>query len=222
MIRIDLGKSDRKQGQGLRKLAVQLKLEQPYDQLLKRFDNDFSRMVAFLVAVAVSVLPYLLVGEYERVVTQGYERKITAMDKELTVVNAEIEGLQPFKRELDSYETQKAQVNQRLAVIHQLVEARGTPVTTLDAVSQSLPETAWLDTVTFESTKSLEKIVLSGRSLTNEDISDFMDRLTQSSYLKNVKLNSVDSATVGQKEVRAFSIDLDIQTPGAAVAVVPK
>ncbi len=220
MIRIDLGKGSRKQGEGMRKVASQLKLQQPYEELLSKFDNDASRLVAFLAALGVAVLPYLFVGEYKRVVTNGYERKVIALDKEIAVIDTEIQSLTPFKQELESYETQKRQVSQRLDVIHRLVDGRSTPVIALDAVAQNLPEGAWLEAIVFDGLdKTGEKVNLAGRAINNEDISDYIDRLSQSSYLRAVKLNSVEAGQNTGQDVRVFSIDLEASSaPGAVRA----
>lgn len=214
MIRIDLGKDSKKQGEAIRKVATQLKLQQPYDELLAKFDNDINRLIAFVVAIALAIIPYLFVGEYQRVVKRNYEAKIKGIDKELAVVETEIQSLMPYKAELDSYESQKAQVSQRLGVIRQLLDSRGTPVVTFDAIGQALPEGVWLESVSFDAPeKATEKISLQGRALSNEDISDFADRLAQSTYLKNVKILSVESGVHHSLEVRLFSIDLEASPP---------
>jgi Tfp pilus assembly protein PilN len=221
VIRIDLGKGSRKQGEGMRKVASQLKLQQPYEELLAKFDNDASRLVAFFAAIGVAVLPYLFMGEYKRVVTNGYERKIVALDKELAVIGNEIQSLTPFKQELESYETQKRQVSQRLEVIHRLIDGRGTPVATLDAVGQTMPDGCWLEAIVYEGIdKVAEKVNLAGRAMSNEEISDFIDRLSQSSYLKSVKLNSVEAGQSSGQDVRVFSIDLEANSQPEAVPAV--
>jgi Tfp pilus assembly protein PilN len=210
MIRIDLGKASRKQGEKLRRIANQLKLQQPYEELLAKFDGDVKRLVTFFVAIALAILPYLVVGEYQRVVTRNFERKMQEADKEIAVVESEIQTLLPFKQELESYEAQKAQVTQRLTIIQSLLDRRALPVSTLDAVGQALPEAVWLETMAFEgSDKAGEKMVLNGKSLSNEDISDFADRLAQSSRLKNVRINSVEATQVRGQDIKSFQIDLE-------------
>ncbi|MBY0370774.1 PilN domain-containing protein [bacterium] len=215
MIRIDLGRGEKKQGDNLRKAAAKLKLQQPYEELLAKFDNDASRLAVFFVAVAVAFLPQLLVSEYGRVVTRGYEAKTIALEKELRVVESESESLLPFKKELESYDTQKAQVNQRLSVIRTIIDTRNTPVLTLDAVSQALPEGTWIDSVSYESAAEGEKLSIEGKALTNEDVSDFVDRLAQSSYLKNVRIGKVDPVVQSNREVRAFTLSLEASNPDA-------
>ncbi len=209
MIRIDLGRDSKKQGEKIRKVAARLKLQQPFEDLLAKFDGDVGRLITFFISLAVAILPYLFVGEYERVVVHSYEKKIRGIEKEIAVVATEIQSLQPYKLELESYETQKAQVNQRLAVIRQLIDSRGTPVISMDAVTQSLPEGVWLETIGFDAHAGTEKITLAGKALSNEDISDFVDRLSQSSHLRNVRINVVESAVSAKTDVRSFTIDLE-------------
>ncbi len=217
MIRIDLGRGSKKQGERIRKVATQLKLQQPYEELLAKFDGDVGRMITFVLSIAVAILPYLFIGEYERVITRSYEKKIRAVEKEIAVVETEVQSLQPYKQELESYETQKNQVNQRLAVIRQLIDSRGTPVISMDAVTQAMPEGVWLETVNFEGVDKVEKISVAGKALSNEDISDFVDRLAQSSYLRNVRINLVESAFASTTEIRSFTLDLEA-TPYTAAA----
>jgi Tfp pilus assembly protein PilN len=210
MIRIDLGRKGQKQGEVVRKVVAQLKLEQPYAELLAKFDNDFSRLALFVISLAVAALPYFLEGEYERVIRRNYARKIASISSEIAAVDRGIESLKPFKLELDSYETQKGQVSQRLSVIQELLRQRGTPVVALDAVGQALPDRVWLESVSFDATNpAAEKISFQGRSFSSEDISDLADRLGQSSYLRNIRIVSVDSASANGLEVRAFSIELN-------------
>lgn len=210
MIRIDLGKKGKNQGEAVRKVAAQLKLEQPYTELLAKFDNDFSRLALFVISLAVAALPYFLEGEYERVIRRNYARKVASINTEIEAVDREIESLKPFKLELDSYETQKGQVSQRLSVIQSLLNQRGTPVVALDAVGQALPERVWLDSISFDATNpSVEKVMFQGKSFSSEDISDFADRLGQSSYLKNIRIVSVDSASASGLDVRSFSMELE-------------
>ncbi len=210
MIRIDLGRKGKSQGEAVRKVAAQLKLEQPYAELLARFDNDFSRLALFVISLAVAALPYFLEGEYERVIRRNYSRKISSISTEIESVEKEIESLKPFKLELDSYETQKGQVSQRLSVIQELLAQRGTPVVALDAVGQALPERVWLDSISFDATNPvMEKISLQGRSFSSDDISDLADRLAQSSYLKNIRIVSVESASASGLDIRSFIMELD-------------
>ncbi len=213
MIRIDLGKGSKKQGETMRRIATTLKLQQPYDELLAKFDNDVSRLIAFFISIAVAVLPYLIVGEYERVVTRNFQRKMTEIDKEVAVVKAEIQDLTPFKQELESYEAQKKQVSSRLEVVRRLVDQRSTPVATLDSVSQSLPEAVWIESLSFEgSDGAAKKLSVRGRSLSNEDISDYVDRLSQSSYLKNVRINGVEAGQMLGQDIKSFNLDLEANT----------
>lgn len=217
MIRIDLGRDSKKQGERIRKVATQLKLQQPYEELLAKFDGDVGRLVAFFLSIAVAILPYLFIGEYERVITRSYEKKIRAVEKEIAIVETEVTSLQPYKQELESYESQKNQVSQRLSVIRQLIDSRGTPVISMDAVTQAMPEGVWLESVNFDASDKMEKITVAGKALSNEDISDFVDRLAQSSYLKNVRINVVESALASSTEVRTFTLDLEA-TPYVAAA----
>ncbi len=213
MIRIDLGKGSQKQGEKLRRFAAHLKLQQPYDELLQKFDNDVSRMVGFLAALGLAILPTLIVNEYERVVTNRFSRKIAYIDKEIAINQAEIATLTPFKQELESYENQKAQVTKKLGIIRSLLSSRSTPVRALDVISQSLPEGVWLENMGYERTdKTVEKVTLSGSSLTNEDISDYLDRLAQSAHLANVRLKQVEASQANGQDARSFQIELDAVT----------
>jgi Tfp pilus assembly protein PilN len=215
MIRIDLGKANRKQGEAVRKVAAQLKLEQPYNELLAKFDNDFGRLAIFVVSLAIAVLPILLVGEYERVIRKNFARKMIAADTQIAAIDQEIEGFATFKQELDSYENQKVQVTQRIKVITNLLLQRGTPVNTLDSVGQSLPERVWLESMLYEAnSKSSERIIVTGKALSNEDISDFVDRLSQSSYLRNIRITTVDTANVGGLDLKTFGVDMDASPVG--------
>jgi Tfp pilus assembly protein PilN len=141
--------------------------------------------------------------EYSRIVKNQHGQKKKELQDRIQVADAEIARLTPFKRELESYEGQKKMVEARLGAVRQLLAQRATPVFVLDSIAQSLPNRVWLTGIEF----SLEgTIQLAGAALSNDDISDYMDRLSESVHLSDVTLIDVAATRDNRTDLKTFSI----------------
>jgi Tfp pilus assembly protein PilN len=205
MIRIDLGKGD-----GERK-------ERRFKLDLGRFGKlgggrvgkvlgDLKSLVLIVVALAIAWLPHLFFEQFKAFVIEQHEASKRKLEESISVLNAEIAKLQPFQRELESYEQQKKLVRDRLEVVRALLANRGTPVNVLDAVGQSLPRRTWLTEMEFKGGMAQPSIKLTGQSYSNEDISDFLDKLSESVYFTDVKLEDMQPGRSTNTEVRQFRI----------------
>ena len=165
-------------------------------------------VLVMFIAGAVAYLPNFVFSRYRSAVMGRYSKQISEVRKKLNGVNSEIRKLNAFKAELESFEKQKADVEKRLQVVQQLLTRRGTPVNVLDVIGQELPARTWLKRVKYKEEKGkMIEIKMDGRSFSNEEISDYVDRLNGSVYLSEVLLNSVTSGKLGPDVViREFSI----------------
>ena len=194
MIRVDLGREEKA----------------PYSSGLKvgrgSLWSDLASLVILIIGLALAFAPYLVVNEFKSYLVQENEEKMQKIAQNIAAVDKEIARFSPFKKELESYEEQKKLVKDRLEAVNSLLVSRAAPVNALDAVGQSLPVKTWLTGVTFSSVNSPAQIKVSGHALSNEDISDFVDKLSESIYFGDVKLEEVSTGKHLTTDVRVFSV----------------
>lgn len=172
--------------------------------------GNASGITLLLGAAGFAVMPHIAFTRYKAFLESQHAERVAEFDKKLSSVAAEIAKLLPYKKELESYEAQKKLVQDRIAAIQTLLKARSAPVSFMDAVGQSLPQRAWLNSVSFDLGEGKNQIVVKGQSLANEDVSDYVDRLNESTYLRDVSLDQVASKNGGASdfETKAFEITM--------------
>lgn len=217
MIRIDLGKDDTKRA-STPNLSKQLfkgldQVRGPGFAVLSKAKNLVGGMSTFVIvgiAGAVGVLPHVVFTQYKGIVVRQQEQKIAEVRQRVTLISQEINKLKPFQKELESYENQKKLVKERLSVIQNLLNQRGTPVNVLDAIGQALPSRTWLGSIDFDMKTANAVVNLSGEALSNEDVSDYVDKLLESVHLRDVTLETVGSqksqSAAGNVDVRSFKL----------------
>lgn len=224
MIRIDLGRGERKSksGTNIADLLAKAKERLPKSfqaKMGKAKKHDWKEMAGFAIAAAVGLLPYLFVAQYKSYVKSQHELQMQKYVEREGQLKAEIDRYRSYQRELESYEKQKRLIKERIQVVRQLLEARNTPVNAFDAIGQSLPDKAWLSNVELK-VNPTPSISISGSAYSNEEISDYVDKLAESIQLKDVSLESVTS-TRSEKdlEVKQFVVSA---LPSGQLAITPE
>lgn len=216
MIRIDLGKGDG--GKPAKKGLGGINFDFGFLKMpnwgsgggggkLSKLGGDMKGVFIFGVAFAIACLPHLFFTQFRTFVIEQHESSKQKLEESAQVIKGEIAKLTQFKRELESYEEQRTLVKQRLEVVRNLLSNRGTPVSVLDAIGQSLPPRAWLAEMDFDAPGS--RVALSGSALSNDEISDFLDKLGESVFLSDVKLEEMStgaSLNLNGAELRTFKI----------------
>jgi type IV pilus assembly protein PilN len=90
--------------------------------------------------------------------------------------------------EVQAFETQRARIQERVALIEELRSEQSLPVQLLDHVSRSLPEMLWLTSLTQDATQ----VTIVGNSTTLIALSDFVGNLGGGSVLRR-PIEIVDS-----------------------------
>jgi Tfp pilus assembly protein PilN len=158
----------------------------------KKIKSKIEEYSVLGITVAVSILPWLFMIQFESFMVSQNKRKIENLQRKIEVTKQEMSRLKPFQDELQSYEKQKKVVSERLVTVRKLLESRSTPVNILDAVGQSLPPKVWLMGVELSmSTKSV--LQMTGQSFSNEEISDFIDKLSESIFISDVMLGDIST-----------------------------
>ncbi len=118
----------------------------------------------------------------------------TRVDQELAATEQERARLQSLLGEVRTFEAQRGQLQQRVALIEQLRSGQSVPVQLLDHVSRSLPDMLWLTELVQEG----DAVTISGQSTTLISLSDFVGNLGNGSLLqKPIELVNSQVETVG-------------------------
>lgn len=222
MIRIDLGKTEPRTEKptGPNQFKVLLA------KANRGLQAELGGYLAIGVAAAFACLPYLFFEQYRAFSEKNHQSQLKNLSESLESLNQEIAKFATFQKELESYELQKKTTAARLEAVRTLISSRATPVSVLDAVSVSLPARTWLKSMELTTGKDAQ-LKLSGLSFTNEEISDFADKLSESIYLANVVLEEVTpGALSADEQTRIFSLralpkGLNNEEPGRALATEP-
>lgn len=207
MIRIDLGKDEASANKKYSPKEILKKLNVPPHVVEKLMTaiNDVTGVVMVVVALGLSALLPLFLNRYKESVRADNQAQIKEIKQKTENVGAEIVRFSPLKTELESYEQQKRVVNDRLAIVRTLLEQRATSISVLDAVGQSLPPRAWVNSIDFI-LQPEPSVALVGGSFSNEEVSDFVEKLTDSIYFQDVSLDDVSTGKADNLDIKAFSI----------------
>lgn len=210
MIRIDLGRDDLDKGKEPKAETTFFGLKLPSGPKKPNVSMDIGSVLLLTVAAAFAFLPYLFVDQYRSFVNGQHQAVMKKMQEEENALKDEIAKYNGFQAELKSYQDQKKMISDRLAAVRQLLQNRNTPVNVLDAVGQSIPARTWLSSIDL-SVEGKPQLALQGSAYSNEDVSDFVEKLSESIYLSDVTLDEVTGASSG-----------DVVTKGFGIHAVPK
>jgi type IV pilus assembly protein PilN len=104
--------------------------------------------------------------------------------------------------QVDNFEKQKQQLQQRVALIEELRKGQGAPVRILDEISKALPDMLWLTELKQDGTGDLS---IDGRCVTLTSLSDFVGNLERSGqFHKPVEIvdSQVESVTTGPEVIK--------------------
>jgi len=202
MIRIDLGKGSDEKSSSKKSSFLGGK----FSKQLSGLPSDAGSIVFLVAALAFAFLPYLFVDQFKESIRDKQKKDLSALSDSEQIITQDIEKYKSYKAELENFEKQSELVRQRISAVNELLTARTGPVNLLDAIGQSVPAHAWLTSL--ELTAYPEpSLSLSGSSWTNDEVSDFSDRLSASIYLEKVSLEEINSVK-GQasEETKSFLI----------------
>ena len=106
------------------------------------------------------------------------EQQAAALQSELAEARAEETRLQEILKQVQGFEAQRAQLQQRLTLIDELRRGQSAPVHMIDQISRSLPDMTWLTTVT----QAGYTLTIEGECLTLTSLSDFIGNLESTRY----------------------------------------
>jgi len=150
-------------------------------------------------------------------------RESVELDRQIATAQAEVTRLHAIIQQVQQFEQQKAQLQQRVVLIEQLRKSQKGPVHMLDQLSRSLPSMMWLTAV--KQDKENDSIVIEGKSTTQTAVSDFVVNLESSGYFKksvDIVSSTADAPTAATPEIVKFSLKAVFQTPGEQASTPAK
>jgi len=145
------------------------------------------------------------------------------IDSEIIARTAEAARLQTLLAEVQKFEAQRTQLQQRVQLIEQLRSGQSVPVQLLDHVSKSLPEMLWLTDMNQEG----GAVTIQGRSTTLIALSDFVANLGTGGFLKkpiDIVNSVVESNRTGAAqpvELINFTVKAELASAGRAAGAGP-
>jgi type IV pilus assembly protein PilN len=141
------------------------------------------------------------------------------LDAEIATKQAEVTRLHGIIQQVQAFEQQKAQLQQRVVLIEQLRKSQNGPVHMLDQLSRSLPPMLWLTTLKQDDST----ITIDGKSTSQTGVSDFVGNLESSGYFKrsvDIVSSQADTATTAQApSLVRFTLKAVFQGPGEPAPV---
>jgi type IV pilus assembly protein PilN len=150
------------------------------------------------------------------------ERQSTRLDADIVAAQRETARLKTLITQVETFEKQKQQLQQRVALIEELRQGQSIPVHLLDQLSRALPDMLWLTDLKQDPSGEL---TIEGRCATLTALSDFVGNLEQSQYFSRpVEIidSQVEPAAPPAGELIKFSVKAKFgPAAGAAPAAVP-
>jgi type IV pilus assembly protein PilN len=148
--------------------------------------------------VGTLLFSFLLIGA----VYVKNTKDINRLRDQTTLVGQQTAALQPALREFTSIERDRKEVSKRIGVINKIKEGRAVVPRILYDLSSVMKENVWLKRVV----KDEGRFELEGRSLDNESICEFVERLSKLPYFTNIELKSVEDVNEADMTVKKFIV----------------
>jgi type IV pilus assembly protein PilN len=102
------------------------------------------------------------------------------LDREILAAEQETQRLRSVLSQVQAFETQRVQLQQRVALIEELQRDRSAPVHMLDEISKSVPDRLWLTQL-----EQVDNVLtIEGRTTVLTALSDFVAGLESSGYFR--------------------------------------
>jgi type IV pilus assembly protein PilN len=141
----------------------------------------------------------------------------------LAQVREELEAITGPYQELVKIQAQQKELEEKLKVITQLEARSGGPVKVMSDLSGAMPDKLWLT----EFSEAAGTVKMSGYSVDEQTIADFLRRLGSSSYFTGVDLEETTQVTQENIKQKKFTLKAQVNyaggpaTPAAAPGAQP-
>ena len=135
------------------------------------------------------------------------------LDQDIARAETETQQLRSVLAQVQKFETQRAQLQQRVTLIEQLRQGQTGPVHVLDEISTAIPERLWLT----ELSQTVDVLTINGNTTSLTGVSDFVANLEASGWFKRpvdiVDTQMSQDAKTG--DLVKFSVKATINNPEA-------
>ena len=163
------------------------------------------------ITIASSLLlvaAVLFVGWWFR----SLQQQSASLDQAIVDATRETTRLRSLISQVNQFETQRAQLQARVALIEQLRKGQSGPVHLLDQLSRALPDSMWI----VEMKQQGDDLTIDGRCASLTALSDFVANLEGSSYFaRPVEIidSRVEPATQQMAELIRFTVKAKFAQP---------
>lgn len=175
----------------------------PHRELKRR-----ERRQQFYVVSGLMVLAGLAIGVLVHTVIGGYverqERRNAFLSAEIGKLDEQIAEIKRLREQIDALVARKQ-------VIESLQTTRAQSVHLLNELARHVPDGVYLRSIK----QTGAKIALQGYAQSNARVSDLMRNLEESPFLEQPGLVEVKSATLNDRRVSDFTLNIQIETPKA-------
>ena len=143
------------------------------------------------------------------------QQESARLDKEIADAQQETSRLHTIIQQVQTFEQQKAQLQQRVVLIEQIRKGQTGPVHMLDQISRAMPPMLWLT----ELKQADDSVVIDGKSPTLTGVTDFVSTLEASGYFRksiDIVSSQTEALPTPPGELVRFSIKALYQQPGEA------
>ena len=138
--------------------------------------------------------------------------KIKDLRSQISQADNEIQELAKIVKEVEKFKADKKTLEGKISVINQLKTTRQVQVHYMDELNKALPGQVWLEYYQQRG----DDLILRGKSLSTQDIADFMRNLDSSVFFDEIQLDQTS-----QKDVSVGDRILKVSDFGIRLKVVP-
>lgn len=134
--------------------------------------------------------------------------KVDEVQNQIAAKNSEIARLKKTIGEVDQFKKLQKELREKLDILAELKANRSGPVRLLDELSRTIPEKVWISSFN----ELGGAIVITGFGLTEESVADFMRRLEESSFYKDIELDVLEQKVSDGRDTQSFKIRCSVES----------
>lgn len=134
---------------------------------------------------------------------------ISGAQTRVAQLNSQISEFQTQLAQVEDFKKKASEIERKLGVIHKLELSRNGPVRLLDELASRSPQKLWITSLQAEGAR----IQMKGMSLDTELIAEFLNRLSDSPYVKDVELKGTELAESGGLKLNSFQVTAVMTNP---------
>ncbi len=181
----------------------------PVREARRRADMQ-QQLVLLGLVLGASLLACILAQGWMMASISGARDRVADLNAQIAQFQTQLQQVEDFKRKA-------GEIEKKLEVIHQLDLSRTGPVRLLDEIATRSPQRLWITSLEAQG----EKIQMKGMSLDTDLIAEFLNRLNDSPYVKDVELKSTELSEASGLKLNSFQVTAVLTNPEAEAAAAP-